>query len=119
MAIGAEYLFISSMDVEPDKEDLFNEVYETEHIPYLGGVPGVLSVARFERRPLVLTIGGETRTIEIENEPHYTSIYELESPEVLVSEAWAEAIERGRWSREVRPFTMNARRVLVKRVQGR
>ena len=90
---------------------------------------GTMSSSQF-RRPrhqlwwigalaLVLTIGGETRTIEIENEPHYTSIYELESPEVLVSEAWAEAIERGRWSREVRPFTMNARRVLVKRVQGR
>ena len=35
MAIKTHYLFIASMDVDPDKEDLFNEVYDTEHIPNL------------------------------------------------------------------------------------
>ena len=28
----AKYLFIASMDVEPEKEALFNEVYDTEHV---------------------------------------------------------------------------------------
>ena len=28
------YLFIVSMDVEPEKEALFNEVYDEEHVPY-------------------------------------------------------------------------------------
>ena len=35
MAIETHYLFTASMDVDPDKEDLFNEVYNTEHIPNL------------------------------------------------------------------------------------
>ena len=32
MPITSKYLFVASMDVDPDKEDLFNEVYDTEHI---------------------------------------------------------------------------------------
>ncbi|MCH7796137.1 MAG: hypothetical protein IH900_13510, partial [Proteobacteria bacterium] len=46
MPIATTYLFIASMDVEPDKEALFNEVYDTEHVPNLLKVPGVLSVTR-------------------------------------------------------------------------
>ena len=33
MPIGTRYVFIASMDVDPEKEDLFNEVYDTEHAP--------------------------------------------------------------------------------------
>jgi hypothetical protein len=44
--------------------------------------------------------------------PRYTAIYELESPDVLVSDAWARAVEAGRWPEEVRPFTTNRRFVL-------
>ena len=46
--------------------------------------------------------------------PSYTAIYELESPEVLVSDAWAQAVEAGRWPGEVRPFTSNRRHVLAR-----
>ena len=35
MAIKSNYLFVVSMDVDPDKEALFNEVYDTEHVPNL------------------------------------------------------------------------------------
>ena len=41
MPIKAKYLFVVSMDVDPDKEALFNEVYDTEHVPLLSKVPGV------------------------------------------------------------------------------
>ena len=51
MPITARYLFISSMDVDPDKEDLFNEVYDTEHIPNILKVPGVISVTRTALEP--------------------------------------------------------------------
>ena len=43
MPIGTKYVFIVSMDVAPEKEDLFNEVYDREHIPNLLEIPGVLS----------------------------------------------------------------------------
>ena len=112
MTITAKYLFIASMDVDADKEDLFNEVYDKEHVPTLLRVPGVLSVTRLKTEPLVLSIGGEKRHIVAEGEPVYSAIYEIESPDVLVSEAWATAVEAGRWPEQVRPYTKNRRHVL-------
>ncbi len=109
----ARYLFIASMDVDPDKEALFNEVYDTEHIPMLLKVPGVLSVRRATAEPLTLSIGGERKRIEPEG-PRYSAIYELESAEVLVSDAWAKAVDQGRWPTQVRPYTRNRRHSLQK-----
>ena len=108
------YVFTASMDVDPDKEALFNEVYDTEHIPALLKVPGVLSVRRGVSEPLTMFIGGEKQTIVAEGEPRYSAYYELESAEVLTSEAWAKAVEAGRWPSQVRPFTRNRRHVLRK-----
>ena len=45
------FLFIASMDVDADKEALFNEVYDTEHVPELLKVPGVLAVHRSTLAP--------------------------------------------------------------------
>ena len=112
MPFQTSYLFNASMDVEEDREALFNEVYDIEHVPALMEVPGVISVARFKTRELTMMIGGERRTIVVEGEPRYSALYELESPDVLVSQAWAEAVERGRWPSEVRPYTKNRRHVL-------
>jgi len=108
------YLFIASMDVDPDKEALFNEVYDTEHIPLIKKVPGVRSVRRCTSVPLTMIIGGEKKTIVAEGEPKYSAMYELDSAEVLVSEAWAKAVDAGRWPGEVRPYTRNRRHVLKK-----
>ncbi len=106
MTIQSKYVFIAAMDVEPHCETLFNEVYETEHVPYLMEVPGVLSVTRLKGEPFALSIGGEELPKSAAS-PVYSAIYEIESPEVLKSNAWAKAIERGRWAKEVRPFTHN------------
>jgi hypothetical protein len=114
MPIATRYIFIASMDVAPENEDLFNEVYDTEHVPNLLKVPGVISVTRTVQEPLTLSIGGEQRAIVAEGEPKHSAYYEIESPEVLVSRAWAEAVEAGRWPGEVRPFTSNRRHVLRK-----
>lgn len=112
MPITARYVFVASMDVDPDKEDLFNDVYDTEHVPNLLKVPGVLSVTRLKAEPLTMSIGGEARAVVAEGEPAYSAVYEIESPSVLTSAAWAAAVEAGRWPGEVRPFTRNRRHVL-------
>jgi hypothetical protein len=114
MAAQARYIFIASMDVDPAKEDLFNELYDTEHVPLLLKVPGVLSAKRYKSEPLTMSIGGERKTIVIEGEPRYSAVYELESAEVLTSEAWAKAVDKGRWVTEVRPYIRNRRLVLRK-----
>ena len=118
MPLQSRYVFIASMDVDPDKEDLFNEVYDQEHVPLLSKVPGVVSVMRFKSEPLTMIMAGERRTVEAEGEPRYSAMYEIESPEVLVSDAWAEAIDHGRWPTEVRPYTKNRRHTLKKLMPG-
>ena len=111
---AARYLFTASMDVDPDREALFNEVYDREHIPLILKVPGVVSARRYQREPLTMVIGGEKKTIVAEGEPRYSAIYELENPAVLTSDAWAKAVDAGRWPGEVRPYTRNRRHVLRK-----
>ena len=119
MPINTNYLLIASMDIDPDKEEVFNDVYDNEHIPNLREVPGVLTVARFKLDELTVAMGGEKRTIRVENEPKYSAFYEIESPEVLVSDAWADVVDRGRWPGAVRPYTKNRRHVLLKRLPSR
>ena len=114
MPISTRYLFTASMDVDPDKEALFDEVYDQEHVPNLLKVPGVISVTRLTLEPLTLGIGGEQRPIVVEGEPKHSAIYEIESPEVLVSREWATAVEAGRWPDQVRPYTRNRRHTLRK-----
>jgi len=42
ITINSKYIFVASMDVDPDKEALFNEVYDTEHIPNLLNFQGFM-----------------------------------------------------------------------------
>lgn len=114
MPYKTRYVFIAAMDVDPAKEAIFNEVYDKEHIPNLLKVPGVKSVTRLTQQPLEMFIGGERKKIVADGEPRYTAVYEIESPEVLTSEAWSKAVEAGRWPSEVRPYTRNRRHVLRK-----
>ena len=65
---------------------------------------------------LTRVIGGERKTIVVENEPAYNALYEIESPEVLVSDAWGKAVDQGRWPGLVRPFTKNRRHVLYRKL---
>ena len=110
----APYLFIASMDVDLDKLDLFNEVYDTEHVPLLKKVRGVVKITRLSKEPLKLSMGGEVIEIDSPEEPNFAAYYWIESPDVLISDAWAHAIEEGRWPECVRPFTKNRRHVLRK-----
>lgn len=114
MPIKGNYLFIAAMDVDPDKEALFNEVYDTEHIPLIITVPGVVSAQRMKLDTLRLSMGGETKTIDSQGAPRYAAIYELDSPDVLTSPAFAKAVDSGRWPTQVRPYTRNRHHTLHK-----
>ena len=59
--LHSKYLFIASMDVDPDREAVFNDVYNTEHCPLLNQVPGVQAVTRYETQRLIMAMGGEVR----------------------------------------------------------
>jgi len=85
------HLYTAAMSIVPEREALFNEVYDTEHIPQLKRVPGVIDVFRYRRLE--------------PPEQCYLAIYRIERPEVPTSEAWLRARDVGRWPREIRPHT--------------
>ena len=116
MPFEGRYIFSAAMDISPDKDALFNEVYDTEHVPLLKPVPGVISIARFKRRDVTLMLGGKRQTITFDAEPSYTALYELSSPDVLTTDAWARAVEEGRWPAQVRPHTTNRKHLLFERL---
>jgi hypothetical protein len=114
MPITTKFLFMVSMDVVEEKEALFNEVYDTEHVPLLLQVPGVRAVSRMKSEPAAFNIGGERKVLDGGSDPQYMALYEIDSPDVLLSREWAEAVEKGRWPSEVRPFTSNRHHVVRK-----
>ena len=104
MPLPTRYVLIASMDVDPAYEDLFNEVYDSEHVPHLLTVPGVRHVTRLKGIAAEIAIAGGTQPLD-RPRPIYTAIYELDDPSVLASPEWAAAVEKGRWATEVRPHT--------------
>jgi hypothetical protein len=113
MSINSKYLFVVNMDVDADKEALFNEVYDTEHIPNLLKVPGVHGVTRMAGEPFAMSIGGVEKKVAHDC-PRYSAIYEIDGPHVLVSPEWANAVEQGRWPGQIRPFTHNRSHAVYK-----
>lgn len=113
MPITTKYVLCVSMDVEPDHEALFNEVYDTEHVPYLMKVPGVHAVTRAKGEPFEFAMAGKLAPVDAPS-PVYIAMYEIDGPEVVASEAWATAVETGRWSTQVRPHTSNRHHAMYK-----
>ena len=114
MSFTGKWIFTAAMDVDADKEAIFNEVYDTEHIPLILKVPGVISCTRLKLDKLRISMGGETKEIDPQGAPRYAAVYELESPDVLTSPAFAEAVDHGRWPTHVRPYTRNRKHTMHK-----
>jgi hypothetical protein len=113
MSLGSKYVFVVSMDVDADKEALFNEVYDTEHIPLICKVPGVRGASRLQAEDFKMQLGGKSE-IKKHAGPRYMAIYEIDSPAVLMSREWAEFAEQGRWPEQVRPYTKNRHHAVYK-----
>ena len=109
MPYETKYLFMVTMDVTAEQEALFNEVYDTEHVPYLSRVPGVRSVSRLKLVDAPTTFGGALGSKADGVSATYMAVYEIDDPAVLTSDAWSAESEKGRWASEVRPHTTNRR----------
>ena len=102
MSLEAKYLYVVMMDVDADKEDLFNQTYDEEHIPILLKVPGVISAARYKTSD--------------QGVARYLAIYELESPDVPQSAAFRQASDSGEWPTKVRPYCKNRSRIVYTQI---
>jgi len=96
------YIFWVLMDVERHKEALFNELYDTEHVPLLLKLPGCVNVVRY-------------RT-ETPGVPRYLAVYEVERPDLPMSKLWNDTSDIGRWKPEIRPYTYNKRYIVGERI---
>jgi len=75
-----------------------------------------VSATRFAVQPFSMVLGGERKTMDPQGAPRFHALYELESPDVLLSEAFAKAVDQGRWPGQVRPHTSNRRHLMLKRL---
>ena len=108
------YQFFVSMDVKEEFENLFNEVYDKEHIPELLKVPGVEWVTRLKLEPGEMMIAGQSKSLNTDGVAKYLAAYGLSDPKAISSKEWDLAGEKGRWLIEVRPHTLNRSHVLRK-----
>ena len=73
MVDKAKGLLLVMMEIDPEHEAEFNRWYDEEHVPERLAIPGFLSARRYR---------------VIEGGPKYLALYELESPDVLQSDAY-------------------------------
>jgi hypothetical protein len=96
---GAAAVLLIGMNVAPEHESEFNEWYNTEHVPALGSVPGVLCARRYRGT-------GATQ--------RYCALYHLESPDVVRSAAWRDAANTP-WTEKMRPHFSDRLRLECRR----
>ncbi|HEV8679274.1 MAG TPA: hypothetical protein VGQ90_07850 [Stellaceae bacterium] len=96
---GAAAVLLIGMNVAPEHESEFNEWYNTEHVPALGSVPGVLCARRYRGT-------GATQ--------RYCALYHLESPNVVRSAAWRDAANTP-WTEKMRPHFSDRLRLECRR----
>jgi hypothetical protein len=96
------YVFWVMMDVEPHREALFNELYDTEHVPLLLKLSGCVNAVRY-------------RTAAA-GEPRYLCAYEVERADLPMSKVWNDTSDIGRWKPDVRPYTYNKRFIVSERI---
>lgn len=92
-------LVLGFMNAAPEVADEFEDWYETEHLPRLAGVEGVLTACRFRA----------TRGF-----PVHLAVYGLVDLDVSHSEAWI-AAARTPWAARMRRFTRDYRRLAFSR----
>ena len=88
---GANVLFLACGDVPAEHEAEFNRWYDTEHIPLLAAVPGVLGARRF---------------FDPEGKPRYIALYELADARATQSAQWNAALATP-WAKRIDAHTQD------------
>jgi len=100
-ALQTRYLFSAAMNVQADKDRIFNEVYDQSTWPSLLKVR-VSSRSPLQSEPVTMMIGVSADHRD-RGEPTYNALYEIESPAVLTSDAWAKLSRKDDWPSQSGP----------------
>ncbi len=101
----ADYIYVVQMDIPADKEDEFNHVYDTQHVPNITKAPGVHGCTRYK---LV--------SADVDGVARYAAVYEIDSPEVPESAGWLAESEKGDWPAKIRPHTTNRSHLIMRKI---
>ena len=94
---AARALFLACGDVPAEHEAEFNKWYDTEHIPLLAAVPGVLRARRF---------------LDPTGKPRYVALYELAAAAVAGSAPWNAALATP-WAKRIDALTRECEWILA------
>lgn len=97
MANKGRGIFLVYIDIDAKHEEEFNAWYNTEHVPELLAVPGILAAARYEA---------------VKGGPRYLACYELESVEVMKTPAFLNR-PRTPWGQRVSPSVIGTNRTRI------
>jgi hypothetical protein len=81
-------VILVSMNVDPAREDEFNDWYNTEHIPHFNRLAGVIAARRFRA---------------IEGDPRYVALYHVENTGIYATPGWM-AANQTPWILRMRRF---------------
>jgi hypothetical protein len=95
----APALLLIGLNVSSQHEHEFNEWYDSEHLPALASVPGVLCARRYSG-------SGATQ--------RYVALYHLGAPEVSRSAEWRKAADTP-WTQKLRPHFRDLLRIDCRR----
>jgi hypothetical protein len=91
-AVKAPFFYQVTFEIAPEDEALFNEIYDTEHIPNILEVDGVMQVIRF--RDAEPTAKGWLT---------YSALYLIARPDLPATPQWRAKSDIGRWAPVIRP----------------
>jgi hypothetical protein len=95
-------VILVSMDVDPAREDEFNDWYNTEHIPHFRKVPGVIAARRFRA---------------LRGSPAYVALYHVTDTDVYATPGWMAANETP-WILRMRRYQRNRTYFMFRRKMG-
>lgn len=96
---AAPFFMMITFEVAPEDESEFNRVYDTDHIPTLLRLEGVLGVIRFRD-----AVPNEKGWLV------YSALYLLAQADLHETPAWKAASDLGRWAPDIRPLLKSRHR---------
>ena len=100
-SLDAPYFYMVSFEIDPADEALFNEIYDTEHVPNILKVPGVVGITRF-RDHLPNDSGWLV----------YSAMYFITKQDLPDTLEWKIESDKGRWAPMIRPKVKSRQRRL-------
>jgi hypothetical protein len=94
---AARALFFACGDVPAEHEAEFNRWYDTEHIPLLAAIPGVMRARRF---------------LDPDGKPRYIALYELAEASIASSAPWNAALATP-WAKRIDALTKDCEWILA------